>query len=289
VVSLHLQADFIDTFIDQVSGEAGVNIYVMDTNGVILAESVKDSDWVYRAAQELIPEVAARYTTDDSFEAPEYAPALGPLLQAVEMAFRTGTTGRFQFCHPHDLAAVPREDCADGERSQVVYEIVPDPIHQTPLFLVLVEVMEGPYQDAARQQAVFSVLIALVLGVVLVAASVVVARSMASPIQRMAEAAERVEAEEVFEPESLDDIAGQGDELGMLARVFSKMVIAVQKRERALKREVHRLRIQIDEKKKQEEVDQIANQEFFQDLQKKAKGFRRNRKDSDDEETGEEG
>jgi HAMP domain-containing protein len=287
VVSLQLQADFIQTFIDEISGQSGVNIYVVDTNGVILAESEHSQIWVYRSAQDLDTETASRYQTAESGSIPVYAPGIAALYQAVEMAFETGTTGRFSFCHPADLEHASQVDCSNGEWSQASYEIVPDPIHQTPLFLVLVEVMEGPYRQAARLQTLWSILTALLLGVVLVFASVRVARSMASPIQRMAEAAEMVETEQVFTPDSLEDISAQGDELGMLARVFSKMVLAVQKRERALKSEVRRLRIQIDEKKKQAEVDQISSQEFFQDLQKKAKGFKRNRQESDGEEEDE--
>ena len=281
VVSLKLQAEFINTFINEVSGEGGMNIYVIDTNGVILAESEHNSDWVYRSAVELPYELAAQYETSGSDLSPEYSAALQPLYHAVEMAFETGTTGRFDFCHPESLDMVSGEGCKNGEWSQVAYEIVPDPINDTPLFLVLVEVMEGPYQTAARQQTLLSIFSALLLGVFLVAASVFVARSMASPIQRMAEAAQKVENEVPFEPESLEDISAQGDEVGMLSRVFSDMVVALQKRERALKREVRRLRIQIDEKKKQAEGDEISGQEFFQDLQKKAKGFKKNRKESD--------
>jgi HAMP domain-containing protein len=286
VVSLELQAEFIHTFIDEVSGDAGVNIYVMDTNGVILAESEQTSEWVYRSAQDLTPELAARYQSQEGEPSPQFAPGIASLFQAVEMAFETGTTGRFRFCHPADLEQTTGDDCADGGWSQVSYEIVPDPIHQTPLFLVLVEVLETPYRAAATQQTLVSIFAALVLSVVLVTSSVMVARSMARPIQRMAEAAEMVEAEEPFKPDDLADISAQGDELGMLARVFGKMVVAVQKRERALKREVHQLRIQIDEKKKQEEVDQISSQEFFQDLQKKAKGFKRNRRDGEETDEG---
>jgi nitrate/nitrite-specific signal transduction histidine kinase len=206
------------------------------------------------------------------------------LYQAVESANEAGTIKRFRFCHPDELDQVPGENCENGQWSQVAYEVVPDPVRQTPLFLVLVEVLEEPYLAAARQQTVWSVLTAIAAGAILVVSSVMVARSMAKPIQRMAEAAQKAEDEVPFEEESLADISEQKDELGMLSRVLSNMIVALQAREKALKREVKRLRIQIDEKKRQEEVDQISSQEFFIDLQKKAKGFRKNRKESDDEE-----
>jgi nitrate/nitrite-specific signal transduction histidine kinase len=160
----------------------------------------------------------------------------------------------------------------------VVYETVEDPIHQTPIFLVLVELLEGPFTQAAVRQTVISIGFALLLGASVILVSVMMARSMARPIQRMAVAAQNVENETQFDPESLSDITGLDDELGMLARVFSQMVVALQKREQKLKKEIQKLKIQIDSEKREEEVDKIVNQDFFKDLQSRAKDLRNGRK-----------
>jgi hypothetical protein len=275
VISLQLQAEFIHTFLDEVSDTDGVNVYVMDTNGVIIAQSSQSSNWVYHSALDLPAEAIAHYQTGGGSLSPTFTASIQPLYQAVELAHETRTANRFRFCHPDELDQVPGENCENGQWSQEAYEVVPDPVRQTPLFLVLVEVFEEPYLNAARHQILWSGLTALAAGGVLVFSSVMVARSMAKLIQRMAEAAQKAEEELPFEEESLVDISEQKDELGMLSRVLSKMIVALQAREQALKREVKRLRIQIDEKKRQEEVDQISSQEFFIDLQKKAKGFRK--------------
>jgi hypothetical protein len=71
----------------------------------------------------------------------------------------------------------------------------------------------------------------------------------------------------------------QGDELGHFARVFKKMVIAMQERERQLKEQVQKLSIQIDEVRRQEELDHIVKGEFFQNLQGKAKEMRKKKEE----------
>jgi nitrate/nitrite-specific signal transduction histidine kinase len=103
---------------------------------------------------------------------------------------------------------------------------------------------------------------------------VVVAKTMARPIHELTAAAQAIEHDEAFEPESIAGVAAQSDELGQLARVFRDMALAVQERERKLKNQVRQLRIQIDEEKRQRQVKEIVEDDFFQDLQAKAREMR---------------
>lgn len=141
----------------------------------------------------------------------------------------------------------------------------------------MVEVLEGPYTTAALQQTILSLVFALLIGVSLISVSVFIARSMAKPIQRMAEAAQQVENEVDFDPKTLEDISVHPDEIGKLSRVFSDMVVALQAREKKLKKEIVRLKIEIDAQKQEEEIDNIVSQDFFQELQRKAKDFKKDR------------
>jgi CRP-like cAMP-binding protein len=80
-----------------------------------------------------------------------------------------------------------------------------------------------------------------------------------------------------YDPESLDEVAARGDELGQLARVFQRMVRQVGLREQRLKQEVADLRIEIDEVKKARQVAEITETEYFQQLRQKAQKIRETR------------
>lgn len=64
------------------------------------------------------------------------------------------------------------------------------------------------------------------------------------------------------------------DEIDTLARVFEIMVSKVAKREQKLKQQVAELQIMIDETKRQEQVNEIVDTDFFRDLKDKARKMR---------------
>ena len=65
------------------------------------------------------------------------------------------------------------------------------------------------------------------------------------------------------------------DEIGQLAQIFNQMAHNVVKREEKLKQEVHQLRIEIDEVKRKQQVEEITGTEYFSELQKRAREMRR--------------
>jgi DNA-binding response OmpR family regulator len=78
-----------------------------------------------------------------------------------------------------------------------------------------------------------------------------------------------------FEPESLADVARREDSLGRLARVFQSMAREVRAREQALRQQVQQLRIEIDQSRKERQVAEITETDYFQQLQQKADSLRR--------------
>jgi CheY-like chemotaxis protein len=76
----------------------------------------------------------------------------------------------------------------------------------------------------------------------------------------------------------LQPVADRPDELGRLARIFQKMAAEVQAREAQLRQEVERLKVEIDEVRKQEQVSEITESAYFQELQLKAKALRQGRR-----------
>jgi HAMP domain-containing protein len=98
----------------------------------------------------------------------------------------------------------------------------------------------------------------------------VLARVLTRPIVRLTAAAERV-GEGRYD-EDLGALVQRRfrDEIGVLADVFLRMTEKIGAREQTLRREVHELRIVIDERKRAQEVQEIVETDFFRDLQARA-------------------
>ncbi|HPH96841.1 MAG TPA: HAMP domain-containing protein [Anaerolineaceae bacterium] len=67
------------------------------------------------------------------------------------------------------------------------------------------------------------------------------------------------------------------DEINIMAEVFAVMVSKVYKREQTLRNQVEQLKIEIDEAKRQSQVSEIVDTDFFRDLQSKASKLRQRR------------
>jgi CRP-like cAMP-binding protein len=73
----------------------------------------------------------------------------------------------------------------------------------------------------------------------------------------------------------------QDRSIAALAAGFAQMAAQVQKREEELRKEIMQLRIEIDEAKRQKQVSEIVETDFFQDLQSKARSMRKQRGEPD--------
>jgi CheY-like chemotaxis protein len=101
-------------------------------------------------------------------------------------------------------------------------------------------------------------------------------------VERVTDAAAAIKAN-TFQPESLDEVARRGDELGQLALVFQEMARQVYDREQQLQQQVHQLRIEIDQERSAREVAEITESDYFQQLLGKAEELRnRARGDQED-------
>lgn len=120
--------------------------------------------------------------------------------------------------------------------------------------------------------------------VVLLIAAFGVASAFANPISALAASAERI-GEGHYDEDIADMSVGPfRDELTVFADVFEIMIGKVHKREQSLRRQVEELRIQIDEKKRSEQVAEIVDTDFFRDLRTKARTMRSRGKPTDREE-----
>ena len=93
-------------------------------------------------------------------------------------------------------------------------------------------------------------------------------------VARITDAAAAVEAES-FDPQALVDVATRADALGQLARVFSRMASEIYVREQNLKRQVQQLRIELDDARQAQQVAEITETDYFQQLEDKAQDLRK--------------
>jgi two-component system cell cycle response regulator len=92
----------------------------------------------------------------------------------------------------------------------------------------------------------------------------------------LTDAAAAVETE-AFDPDTLtlEEVAARTDELGQLARVFQHMAREVYAREQRLRQQVRNLRIELDEAKKERQVAEITETEYFRQLQSRVRELRK--------------
>jgi HAMP domain-containing protein len=110
----------------------------------------------------------------------------------------------------------------------------------------------------------------------------VVAILFTRPISVLASAAKKIGEGDYEQDIQEMSIGPFRDEVTTLAGVFEIMISKVYQREQTLRRRVEELQIIVDEQKKAEQVSEIVESEFFQDLQAKAREMRaRGRKDEE--------
>ena len=132
-----------------------------------------------------------------------------------------------------------------------------------------------------------TIVLFLAAGAIVAVSVIIVSRQIVRPVVTMAGVAESIEKEE-FDTGPLQDIIARQDEIGVLARVFSRMAKEVYQRVEKLKQRVKELQIVVDERKVAEEVSQIVDSDYFRDLQSKAKTLRNRSRRSSSTSAGDE-
>lgn len=92
-------------------------------------------------------------------------------------------------------------------------------------------------------------------------------------VAQLTAAAARVEAG-MYQPESIDAVTQRDDALGQLARVFQRMIREVDTREQRLRQQVQELRIEIDQARQTQQVQEITSTDYFQQLRNRASRLR---------------
>jgi HAMP domain-containing protein len=101
-----------------------------------------------------------------------------------------------------------------------------------------------------------------------------ISRAVTRPVRELTEMARHVAEGEYTQDFSVIDQGRFQDEIGVLADVFQSMVGKVEQREQNLLNQVVELKIEIDGNKRQKQVAEITETEFFKELKVKARVMR---------------
>jgi HAMP domain-containing protein len=127
-------------------------------------------------------------------------------------------------------------------------------------------------QDAIRNQVATAFTVTYLALFVLV---FLISGALTDPIVRLTRAANTLGDGDYTQ--DFSDLKSDGrfsDEIVKMADVFAVMADKVRQREQSLKRQVEALKIEIDETKRKKQVSQIADSNFFRELQAKARDMR---------------
>jgi HAMP domain-containing protein len=138
---------------------------------------------------------------------------------------------------------------------------------------VLVALSTEHVQDQMREDLLLAIgIAALVLSIALLAA-LIGARRIAGPVNEITAAAQAVH-DTNYEAGSLDRVAARRDELGRLAQIFDQMARQVHARIARMQQEIRKLVVEVDETKREKQVAEITDTDYFRDLQRRAKELR---------------
>lgn len=145
------------------------------------------------------------------------------------------------------------------------------------IYVPAAEVFNTAMVSFWRLMAIFVVIFAIILLLI----KSLLRRYVIQPVGTMGELAEKISADKLvaedLETERLSKITRRSDELGALATVFCSMARQIHLRTQNLKRQVQELTIEIDEIKRKQQVAEIVETDYFQDLQSRARSLRERR------------
>lgn len=141
------------------------------------------------------------------------------------------------------------------------------------------QVFDAAWQTFTLVMSVFIVLFALIILLI----NALLRRYVIQPVDVLSGLARKISADENFssdlESTALQAVTARPDELGDLAQVFQKMAAEVYARTSMLKQQVQQLIIKIDQIRRKEQVSDVVDTEFFNELQKRANELRQRGQD----------
>ena len=242
------------SLINEIEADSPTDTLLVDQYGIIVSHS--NPELQYKSLAPLTKETQEKIAAQKRYESADPVEDLG-LSQLANSMLKARQTG-----HASYYSAIEKIDLTIGfSPLETVPWIVgvtqPKAVFQTPV-------------NNSIWQSVGSVL--LVTGIASFAA-LVVSWSIAKPIRTLILAGRSLAAND-FDPDSLRKVARSRDDIGELARVFLDLAEEIHEREENWQKQVSQLQIEIDEGKKEQQVAEVTNTDYFKELQDKAQDIK---------------
>lgn len=136
---------------------------------------------------------------------------------------------------------------------------------------------EASYVNEVRQAILDRIFVAFAITYVILFLLVfLISRAVTSPIRKLTRSAEKI-SEGDYDQDFSQTHQRFTDEISTLTAVFGVMVGKIYQREQSLRQQVEQLKIEIDDVKRQHQIEEIADTDFFKSLQVKARLMRERR------------
>ncbi len=210
VAAIKVQGEAVTEMINSFNEASGsVSAFLADYDGIVVSAPEDKPDWQLKGLVELSPvdqeAVEARFV----METPLSYVGIPELTALVE----------------NESGVTSYKDADDYSAYIVGYKQT-----EKLSWIVGVSMSASVFLSSIYDLAIQTAIGATSLTVLVVIAAILLARSIARPINKLAAAAQDVEDEKPFVPEDIADVMSLRDEVGHLARVFSDMVLALRAR-----------------------------------------------------------
>ncbi|MDG2991808.1 cache and HAMP domain-containing protein [Candidatus Synechococcus calcipolaris G9] len=251
---LTLRATVVEDTIAALRPAVRGNAFLVDENGVILSHD--DPSLELRSVRVLPSDVTKRYFFQVS-------------PKPIEMIEEVGTT---RLAHILVQAQQPGTFTYDysGMSSAKIVGYAPSNLHP---WVVVVSTDLSQFMLPLTELAIHGFLSIFFVGAGVAVISWVVSRTITRPIRALTRAVQALE-EDRFEPEILLRYSKSHDDMGQLAGTFLRMAQEVQDRQDKLKQQLVDLKIEIDHDKREKQVAEITETDYFKHLRERAKILR---------------
>jgi methyl-accepting chemotaxis protein len=137
------------------------------------------------------------------------------------------------------------------------------------------------FENARKALLIFISIFIIIFALVVVLINYLLKWRVIQPLKPMAQLASYIsqdtvsaDAVRILENSALAKIAKRTDEFGSLGRVFQKMVHEIHAREQQLTQQLEQLQVEVDNSKRERQVAEIEESDYFKNLQQTAKEIR---------------
>jgi methyl-accepting chemotaxis protein len=138
------------------------------------------------------------------------------------------------------------------------------------------------FKDSRKTLFLFIGIFIIIFALVIFAINYLLRWRVLQPLKPMAQLAEFISQDtatsnevRVIESQGLNKVSQRKDELGQLGRVFQNMISDIYLREQKLSEQIKKLKVEIDTKKVTDEVEEIAESDYFKNLKNTAQDMRK--------------